>query len=563
MRLDYLLSSIIENVAEEATVVRDCVGEAERAIGRHNKIVVLLGVGVICSQDHLNMLEDHKRRGYNGTQEAHVAPAVVGDNIHETDAAWNEGATSRAQGFNCCKRAHRLGANKCIERYGIVGIRVSLEKRPPVITDHAQVAATCPGKRHSVIEIEPAPRDANDGRVNLNHIRPHARMLGGNKLGKREASSADGQNAMSLGANLEDSIKGAVVRKDRLHAAVAEIRRALIDATRPQHAHPISRVVAHRINERKAGGRTDHVWVERHNQACGRRSRGGARECNRPRTTKLLADHTPSSRGTHDSQPARMWLREGAMSLRFIISPAKKMRVIDAPPWPVREPRFLDRTERLMQAVQALSREEAKALWACSDRLANLNFERFASMELSGSTTAAVISYEGIQYTHMAPEVMSEQQLSWLDEHLRILSGFYGVLRPLDGVVPYRLEMQAKLALDGARDLYGFWGSSLYESLAAEGCDLIINAASVEYARAVTPWVRPDGPQVLACLFGTLHDGRLRQAATEAKAARGTFIRWCAEHKVEQPGELTAFDERGYLFCEELSNECTFVFARN
>lgn len=128
------------------------------------------------------------------------------------------------------------------------------------------------------------------------------------------------------------------------------------------------------------------------------------------------------------------------MSLRFIISPAKKMRVVDAPPWPVREPRFLDRTERLMRAVQALSREEAKALWACSDRLANLNFERFASMELSGSTTAAVISYEGIQYTHMAPEVMSEQQLSWLDEHLRILSGFYGVLRPLDGVVPYRLR---------------------------------------------------------------------------------------------------------------------------
>ena len=258
-----------------------------------------------------------------------------------------------------------------------------------------------------------------------------------------------------------------------------------------------------------------------------------------------------------------MWLREGAMSLRFIISPAKKMRVIDAPPWPMREARFLDRTERLMRAVQALSRDEAKALWACSDRLANLNFERFASMELGGSTTAAVISYEGIQYTHMAPEVMSEQQLSWLDEHLRILSGFYGMLRPLDGVVPYRLEMQAKLALDGTRDLYGFWGSSLYEALAAEGCDLIINVASVEYARAVTPWVRPDGPQVLTCLFGAMRNGAFRQPATEAKAARGTFIRWCAERGVKDVSELKDFNERGYVFDDSRSDDATFTFLRS
>lgn len=251
------------------------------------------------------------------------------------------------------------------------------------------------------------------------------------------------------------------------------------------------------------------------------------------------------------------------MKLRLITSPAKKMRVVDAPPWPVREPAFLEKTTRLMGAVRSLSHDEAQALWACSDRLADLNYERFLHMDLRRNTTAAAIAYEGIQYRHMAPEVMDEGALAWLDEHLRILSGFYGILRPLDGVVPYRLEMQARLAVDGSRNLYEFWGPILYESLADESCDVIVNVASVEYARAITPWVRTDGPQVLTCLFGTMRNDTLRQPATEAKAARGTFIRWCAERGIEDTGALRGFSERGYLFCGELSSANTFVFTRN
>ena len=250
------------------------------------------------------------------------------------------------------------------------------------------------------------------------------------------------------------------------------------------------------------------------------------------------------------------------MKLRIITSPAKKMRVVDAPPWPVREPALLARTEKLMRAVQSLSREEAQRLWGCSDRLADLNYERFRTMDLWRDVTAAAIAYEGIQYTHMAPDVMDEDALAWLDEHLRILSGFYGVLRPLDGVVPYRLEMQARLATDGARDLYAFWGPSIYESIEREGCDLIVNVASVEYARAVTPWVRADGPQVLTCLFCVERDGRLRQPATEAKAARGTFIRWCSERGVEDASELADFNERGYRLAPGQGDDETLVFVR-
>lgn len=251
------------------------------------------------------------------------------------------------------------------------------------------------------------------------------------------------------------------------------------------------------------------------------------------------------------------------MSLRFVISPAKKMRAQDSPPWPVREPALVGRAEVLARAVRDLGRDEAQRLWACSDRLADLNYERFRTMDLGRDTTAAAVAYEGIQYTHLAAGVMDEGELAWLDEHLRILSGLYGVLRPLDGVVPYRLEMQARLAVDGARDLYGFWGGALYETLAAEGCDVIVNVASVEYARAVTPWVRPDGPQVTTCIFGVLRDGRLCQPATEAKAARGTFARWCAEQGVETIDELPDFHERGYRLSVERSSDDSLVFVRS
>ena len=150
-------------------------------------------------------------------------------------------------------------------------------------------------------------------------------------------------------------------------------------------------------------------------------------------------------------------------------------------------PMFADRAARLADAVRALSYDEEKALWQCSDALAELNFERFRTLDVrSGALTPAVLAYEGIQYQNLAPQVMTMEQLDYLQEHLRILSGLYGVVRPLDGVAPYRLEMQAKLAVDGARNLYEFWGDSLSRVLAAE-TDVIVNLASVEYARPSFP----------------------------------------------------------------------------
>ncbi|MFR1110679.1 MAG: YaaA family protein, partial [Anaerotruncus colihominis] len=147
--------------------------------------------------------------------------------------------------------------------------------------------------------------------------------------------------------------------------------------------------------------------------------------------------------------------------MRIIISPAKKMHVDTDSLAPEGLPQFLSEARRLLSELRAMPGPALQALWNCNDAIAALNMERLRHMDLERDLTPAILSYEGIQYQYMAPGVFETGQFAFIQEHLRILSGFYGLLRPFDGVVPYRLEMQARLAVDGHRDLYAFWGDKL------------------------------------------------------------------------------------------------------
>lgn len=244
--------------------------------------------------------------------------------------------------------------------------------------------------------------------------------------------------------------------------------------------------------------------------------------------------------------------------MRVIISPAKRMRV-DLDGFPVGGlPRFLDRTERLKAAMQAMEPQALQKLWRCNDTIAQVNVERLREMDLRRRLTPAVLSYEGIQYRYMAPGVMEGGHLAYLREHLRILSGFYGLLGPFDGVTPYRLEMQAPLSVDGCGDLYGFWGGALAEQLAAE-TDCVLNLASREYSRAVESWL-PEHVRWYTCVFGELRAGRVVEKGTLCKMARGQMVRWLAENGVAGPEEVRAFGELGYRFSPAHSGARTFVF---
>lgn len=259
--------------------------------------------------------------------------------------------------------------------------------------------------------------------------------------------------------------------------------------------------------------------------------------------------------------------------LKIIISPAKKMNRMEEPPAEASLPMLLDRTEPLKAYLCSLDGAALQKIWKCNDKIAAQNIRRLQEMDLYRQLTPAVFAYEGIQYQSMAPMVFSQSGLDYIREHLYILSGFYGILRAFDGVVPYRLEMQAKLAWKQAEgevtSLYDYWGDRLYQALAGEaGQEItIVNLASKEYSKAVEPWLA-DRVRWITCMFGEMEQtedgaGHVKVKATAAKMARGSMVRFMAEQHVTEPEQLKAFDQMGYRYCDRLSDSQTFVFVKD
>ena len=246
--------------------------------------------------------------------------------------------------------------------------------------------------------------------------------------------------------------------------------------------------------------------------------------------------------------------------MRIIISPAKKMNM-DTDSLPIRTlPRFLGRTEELLALLRAMSPEELKALWKCNDRLVRLNVERLADMNLRSQLTPAILAYEGIQYQYMAPGVFTGEELEYVQEHLRILSGFYGVLRPFDGVLPYRLEMQARLKTPEGKDLCEFWGDTLAAEVFGE-TDCVVNLASREYSQCLSRYV-PSGARFITCVFGERKDGKIVEKGTMCKMARGEMVRYLAENRAEDPEQMRDFDRLQYRFSPADSDGHTYTFIR-
>ena len=245
--------------------------------------------------------------------------------------------------------------------------------------------------------------------------------------------------------------------------------------------------------------------------------------------------------------------------MKIIISPAKQMRV-DEEAAACRTPVFLQRTKKLLAVMRQMDYKQLQHLWQCNDKLAQQNYARIQDMKLQQGMTPAVLAYDGLQYTHMGPRVFDTASWEYVCEHLRILSGFYGILRADDGVVPYRLEMQAKLSCDGFADLYAFWGESLYKALTCED-KVILNLASKEYSKAVEPYLEED-VKFVSCIFAVGTEANYKVKATEAKMARGYMVRWCAEENITAVSDVKFFNGYGYKFCQALSDSGKYVFIK-
>lgn len=222
-------------------------------------------------------------------------------------------------------------------------------------------------------------------------------------------------------------------------------------------------------------------------------------------------------------------------------------------------PVFLSETGILLDYLKSLDKKSLKELYKASDLIVDENYKRFKTLDLNNDLTPAIIAYDGIAYKNMAPGVFTSDEFDYLQKHLRIISGFYGVLKPLDGVRPYRLEMANKIKLKGYKDLYDFWKDKIYKEMVQDE-DIIINLASKEYSKCIEDYIDKD--KLININFVEETKGKLVTKATFAKMARGLMVRYMAERKIEDIEGLKSFNYLGYKYREDLSNENNLFFER-
>ena len=271
--------------------------------------------------------------------------------------------------------------------------------------------------------------------------------------------------------------------------------------------------------------------------------------------------------GCRNKRCHRAYTRKGEppFMIQIIISPAKKMNICEEFPGTATTPVFAEQTDLLYQTLKQMSFEELQKLWKCSEKLALQNTKRLCEFTPADAVTPAVLAYEGIQYQYLAPGIFSDTQWDYVNRHLNILSGFYGVLCPSDAVIPYRLEMQTKLETENATDLYHFWNNQLYQALYCkfekDSPKELINLASAEYSKAVLPYLTED-VHCVTCVFGEFVQGKVKVKATLAKMARGEMVRWMAEHQIQTAEDLKQFTGLGFAFEESLSSGTEYVFLK-
>jgi len=245
--------------------------------------------------------------------------------------------------------------------------------------------------------------------------------------------------------------------------------------------------------------------------------------------------------------------------MKIVVSPAKTMIENTDCYIGSSVPTYIDKSKILLEEIRQKSYEELKEIWKCNEKIANENFDRFKNMNLQGSLTPAIFSYQGIQYQYMAVNVMEASAIEYIKENLYILSGFFGILRAFDGVSPYRLEMQAKMEIGEHKNLYEFWGDKIYRKLFETG-EVVINLASKEYSKTIESYLSKEN-KFITCVFAEKKDGKVVQKATMAKMARGEMVNFIASGNIKNEEEIKKFDRLGFKFDKELSNEKKYVFV--
>ena len=253
----------------------------------------------------------------------------------------------------------------------------------------------------------------------------------------------------------------------------------------------------------------------------------------------------------------------------FLLSPAKSLDYeTPAGELPHSLPLFAKQSAQLIKLLKVKSPQEIASLMDLSDALAGLNVGRYQAWRTTftaDNAKQAVLAFNGDVYEGLDAKSLQPADLDWAQDRLCILSGLYGVLRPLDWIQPYRLEMGAALANEAGSNLYHFWGprlaKHLNERLKADLSPVVVNLASQEYFKAVDR--KTLQARVVDCVFEELRNGQYKIVSFMAKRARGLMVRYAVQHRLDTPDQLAGFDLEGYAFDPESSRPDRMVFRRS
>jgi uncharacterized protein len=252
----------------------------------------------------------------------------------------------------------------------------------------------------------------------------------------------------------------------------------------------------------------------------------------------------------------------------IVISPAKSL---DFKTKPITQeftiPEFLNESEKLVSKLQKMSAKKLSELMNISADLGNLNYERYQTWHLPftpENSKQAVLAFNGDVYTGLDAPTLSKEKLKLAQQKLRILSGLYGILKPLDLIQPYRLEMGTKFGVGRAKDLYTFWGDkitkNLQKTIDESGSKILVNLASNEYYKSIGS--KKLDAEIVTPAFKDMKNGEYKMISFFAKKARGLMTRFILEQNIENAVDLQAFDAEGYVFNPRLSKPGAPVFTR-
>ncbi len=251
----------------------------------------------------------------------------------------------------------------------------------------------------------------------------------------------------------------------------------------------------------------------------------------------------------------------------IILSPAKKLSSEHYDQYTQSKPRFTKETNELIDIMQSYQPSDLQNLMHISPKLAELNYNRFQNWKKrpkSEQTNPAMFAFRGDVFVGLGPDDMTEDEVEYSQDHLRILSGLYGLLRPLDGIQDYRLEMGTQLKTDKGKNLYEFWGDKLTKQLKKDihekGDKYLFNLASQEYDKALT--MQNLGVEIINFGFKERRNDKWMFISYNAKKARGMVARFILDNKIKDKESVKNFDTDGYLYNDEMSEENKIVFTR-